>query len=343
MTHSSSSITKMSYLCKLLQLCALICLTQAKDFYGLLGITRRASQKEIKKAYRSMSLKFHPDKNKEEGAADKFSQIAYAYEVLSNEEKKQIYDRHGEDGLKQHEERGGGGGGGGGFNPFDDFFGGGDPFANFGGGFGGGRGRDRGDQRTPSVEVPLRVELKQFYTGDMFDVHYVREVLCRKWEDCMRTDQSCSGPGVKLVRQQLAPGFVQQVQTEDPKCVARGKSWRPGCKACPHGKTETEKIELTIDLTKGARPGERMTFEGVSDEKPGFVAGDLHFLFVESPHPLFRRDGDHLYMNKEISLVDALVRTLLFEEIMFNFNSGFFFLTHIVYFHHNLFLDWIFN
>lgn len=292
----------MTYLCKLLQLCALLCLSSAQDYYKLLGVSRRATKKEIKKAYRSLSLKYHPDKNKEEGAAEKFAEISYAYEVLSSEEKKEIYDRHGAEGLKQHEERQNGGGGGGGFNPFEEFFGGGDPF---GGGFGGGRRQQR-EQQTPSAEVPLRVELKQFYTGDTFDVHYVREVLCKNWEDCMRNDNNCSGPGIKVVRQQLAPGFVQQVQTEDPKCVARGKSWRNGCRACPNGKTESEKIELTIDLMKGARPGERVTFDGVTDERPGFTSGDLHFIFTEAPHPVFRRDGDHLYMTKEISLVDAL-------------------------------------
>ena len=77
----------------------------AEDFYNLLGIKRTATQKEIKKAYRSKSLEYHPDKNKEEGAAEKCAEIAYAYEVLTDEEKKEIYDRHGEEGLKQHEQR----------------------------------------------------------------------------------------------------------------------------------------------------------------------------------------------------------------------------------------------
>lgn len=301
----------MTYFRKLLQICALLSLTHARDLYKLLGISRRATHKEIKKAYRAQSLKYHPDKNKEEGAAEKFAEIAYAYEVLSDESKKEIYDRHGEEGLKQHEEMGGGGGGG--FDPFSDFFGGGgDPFESFFGGGGGGRRRgDDRQQRTASVEIPIRLELHQFYSGDVFDVQYVREVLCRNWEDCMRDDNQCSGPGIKVARQQLAPGFVQQVQMEDPKCVARGKSWRSNCKACPKGKTEPEKIELTIDVNKGSRPGERVSFEGVTDEKPGFVAGDLHFVFVEVPHPVYRRDGDHLYLTKEISLVDALVSEML--------------------------------
>jgi len=299
MRTTSRQRSNFSYFRTLLQLCALISLTSAEDFYKLLGISRRATVKEIKKAYRQKSLEFHPDKNKSEGAADKFSAIAHAYEVLSDESKREIYDRHGEEGLKQHEQRGGGGGGFGG-DPFDDIF------SQFGFGGGGGRRRDSGERRTDSVEIPLQMTLKQLYTGEMLDVHYVRNVLCRNWEDCVRKDQGCSGPGVKIGRQQIAPGFVQQVQMNDPSCIAHGKSWRSNCRACPK-KTETEKIELTADVSKGMRPGERITFEGVADEKPGFIAGDLHFIITEIPDDRFRRDGDHLYMTREIPLVDALV------------------------------------
>jgi len=196
--------------------------------------------------------------------------------------------------LKEHESRSGGGGGGGGFDPFEDFF-----------NMGGRRQRDDGVRRTDSVEIPLKLSMKQFYLGETLDVEYVREVLCKRWEDCVRQDNECSGPGIKTARQQIAPGFVQQVQMNEPRCISRGKSWRNNCKACPH-KTETEKIELTIDVSKGMRPGERVTFEGVTDEKPGFSAGDLHFVLSEIPHKEFKRDGDHLYLNRDIELVDAL-------------------------------------
>lgn len=282
------------YFSTFIQFCALLSLAVAADFYALLGISRKATKKEIKKAYRQKSLEHHPDKG---GDAEKFAEIARAYEVLSDESKKEIYDRHGEEGLKQHEERGGGGGGGfpGGFDPFEEFF----------GGFGGRRQRDDGVRRTESIELPLKLTLKQFYTGETMDAHYVREVLCKRWEDCVRNDNECAGPGIKIGRQQIAPGFVQQVQMEDPKCISRGKSWRSNCKACPE-KTETEQIDLSIDVSKGMRPGERITFEGVTDEKPGFEAGDLHFVLVEIPHDDYHRDGDHLYMSLEIPLVDSL-------------------------------------
>lgn len=278
----------------------LIVVSSAADFYKILGISRRATTKEIKKAYRAKSLEFHPDKNKSEGAADKFSEISRAYEVLSDETLKEIYDHQGEEGLKQHEENSGMGGGGGGFNPFEDMF------ANFGFGGGHGRRQNQSEPRTDSIEIPLTLDLKQLYNGVMLDLQYVRDVLCSNWEECMRQDQSCSGPGVKVIRQQIAPGFVQQVETEAPQCVARGKAWRSNCKACPKGKTEVEKINLTVDVTKGMRDGERISFEGVTDEKPGFLPGDLHFIIKETVHPKYHRQGDSLYMRQEIPLVDSL-------------------------------------
>jgi DnaJ-class molecular chaperone len=286
--HSSSRFS-------LLQIFALLSAVYAADFYKLLGVSRDATLKEIKKAYRQKSLEFHPDKNKEEGAAEKFAEIARAYEVLSDEEKKEIYDRRGEEGLKQHEQRGGGGGGG-----FDDF----DIFSHFG--FGGQRRQRDQEQRTPSVEIPLHVTLKQLYLGEQIEVEYHRQVLCLNWEMCMKNNPECSGPGVRVVRQQLAPGFVQQVQQRDDRCIARGKMWHKNCKECPET-THTEKIDLTIDIQPGLREGERVTFEGVTDEKPGHTAGDLHFVVIEEPHEDYHRDKDNLYKTMDIPLVDALV------------------------------------
>lgn len=293
-SHSSSTWRNL-----LLQFCLLWSLAQAEDFYKLLGVSRDAAKKDIKKAYRQKSLEYHPDKNKEEGAAEKFAEINRAYEVLSDEAKREIYDRHGEEGLKQHEAReAGGGGGGGGFDPFEQFFG-------FGG-FGGQRQRQDQEQRTPNVDVPLQLTLEQMYSGATFEVTYIRQVLCLKWEMCMKTNQECQGPGIRVKRQQIAPGFVQQVQQHDDRCVSRGKMWLTNCSECP-SKTEAEKIDLTVDVTKGIRDRESITFEGVADEKPGYKPGDLNFVVMEAPHPDYHREGDHLYKTMEIPLVDALV------------------------------------
>lgn len=286
----------------------------AQDFYKLLGLKRSATPKEIKKAYRAKSLEYHPDKNKEEGAAEKFAEIAYAYEVLTDEDKKQIYDRHGEEGLKQHEQRQGQGGGHGGFD---------DIFSHFGfGGFGGG-GRRQREQSTPNVDVPLRVTMKQLYLGDTIEVEYIRQTLCVNWQECMKNNQECQGPGVKVRMQQIAPGFVQQVQQRDERCVAQGKMWKSNCRDCPNGQTQSEKIDLTIDIAKGMYNGEPITFEGVADEKPGMNAGDLNFIIMQEQDEHFHRDGDHLYVTMEIPLVDALVSlprvTCIYLFILFIF------------------------
>jgi len=272
----------------------------ATDFYKILGVTRKATTKEIKKAYRQKSLDFHPDKNKNKGAVEKFAEISRAYEVLSDETKKEIYDIKGEEGLKIHEESSGGGGRGT-FDPFEDFFS--DfPFS----GHGGGR-RNAGEQKTDNVEIPLRLEMSELYKGEILEVKYIREVMCTNWEECMKKDPECSGPGVKVRMQEIGPGFVQKIQMDDFQCISKGKRWRYNCHACPKGKTKKEKINLTIDAKKGMREGERITFEGITDEKAGFLAGDLHFVIQEIPHPQYRRDGDQLYANYEVPLLEAMV------------------------------------
>ena len=165
--------------------------------------------------------------------------------------------------------------------------------------------------------VPLRVTLKQLYLGDTIEVSYVRHTLCTNWQECMKNNQECQGPGVKVRMQQIAPGFVQQVQQRDERCVAQGKMWRSNCRDCPQGQTQKEKIDLTIDVTKGMYPGEAITFENVADEKPGMTAGDLNFVIVQEAHDHYHRDGDHLYVTMEIPLVDALVSVEVLSRLAF--------------------------
>ncbi|CAM9990439.1 unnamed protein product [Ectocarpus sp. 12 AP-2014] len=261
-----------------------------KDLYEVLGLGRGASSSEIKKAYRQLSLKYHPDKNPSEDAAARFAEVASAYEVLSDEEKRDTYDRFGEEGLKRTEQ-------GGSADPF------GDMFSHFG--FGGGR-RQREESRTPNVEIPLRVSLRQLYEGDTFDTVYVRQAMCVGAGQCEKNCKDCQGPGIAVRMHQLGPGFVQQVQIRDDNCIARGKCWKKNCSACPKGPTQQEEVILTAEVQKGMRDRDTIVFEEVADEMIGHRAGHLVFIIETLVHPDFTRRNDDLHMDMEIPLVEAL-------------------------------------
>lgn len=270
-----------------------------QDYYKVLGVSKSASAADIKRAYRKLSLKYHPDKNSAPDASAKFAEIATAYDVLSDPEKRETYNRGGEDAVKMQEQRGGQSQGMDPFSIFEQF-----GFGGFGGGMG---GRGREEQRTPDVEIPVRVSLKQLYVGEMLDVSYVRQVLCVDASSCQKNNNECQGPGVRVRMQQLAPGFMQQVQVHDASCVARGKAWKSPCKACPKGMTEEEEIQLTLDIKSGMSDGDKIKFEQVADEAVGHIAGDLIFHISQAPHETFTRQGDNLHMSMTISLLDSLV------------------------------------
>jgi len=276
--------------------CVILYVVAGKDYYKILDIKRSATAADIKKAYRKLSLKYHPDKNSSPDAADKFAELGTAYECLSDPDKREIYNRGGEEAVKQQEQREN--------TPQQDPS---DIFAAFGfGGFGGQRQREQ-EQRTPSVEIPLRLSLRQLYLGELLDVQYSRQVVCVEASSCEKKDKDCQGPGIKVKMQQLAPGFVQQMQVHDANCVSRGKAWKANCKACPRGMTEEEEIELTVDITAGMKDGDTKVFEQIADEAVGHIPGDLIFKIMQIPHPNFMRKQNDLHMAITISLLDSLV------------------------------------
>lgn len=271
-----------------------VVLAASKDYYKILGLKRSATAAEIKKAYRKLSLKYHPDKNSSPDAADKFAEIGTAYETLSDPSKRELYNSGGEEAVKQQEQREN--------TPQQDPF---DIFSAFG--FGGHRQQRQQEQRSPDVHIPVRVDLRQLYVGEMLDVEYIRQVVCLEASSCEKKDKDCQGPGIKVRMQQLAPGFVQQVQVADNNCVARGKAWKPNCRACPRGKTETEEVDLTLDILPGMKDGDEIKFQGIADEQVGHLPGDLIFKIRQAHHPYFQRQGNNLHMTMEIPLMDALV------------------------------------
>lgn len=278
-----------------LLLLGLVQLALAADYYKVLGVSKSASAADIKRAYRKLSLKYHPDKNSSPEAATKFAEIANAYDVLSDPEKRSTYDKGGEEAVKQQEQRQN--------QPAADPF---SIFEHFGFGFGGHQRRQE-EPQTPSVEIPVRVSLRQLYLGEVLEVSYVRQVLCVEHSSCQKNCNDCQGPGIKMRTQQLAPGFVQQIQVRDDSCVARGKCWKSPCKACPNGMTEEEEIQLTLDIHAGMQHGERIRFEQVADEAVGHTPGDLVFILDQVQDSHFTRSGDDLHTTISITLQDSLI------------------------------------
>lgn len=270
-------------------------------YYAVLGVTKNASQDELKKAYRKAAIKNHPDKG---GDPEKFKELAQAYEVLSDPEKREIYDQYGEDALKE-----GMGGGGGGHNPFDifeQFFG--------GGGFGGGSSRGRRQKRGEDVVHTLKVSLEDLYNGTSKKLSLSRNRLCPKCRGkgsksgASGKCYGCQGTGMKVITRQIGPGMIQQMQHVCPECRGSGEviSDKDKCPQCKGNKVTQEKKVLEVNVEKGMQHGQKIVFQGEADEAPDTVTGDIVFVLQLKEHPKFKRKYDDLYVEHTLSLTESL-------------------------------------
>ncbi|CAN1251800.1 DnaJ protein homolog ANJ1 [Linum perenne] len=254
-------------------------------YYEILGVPKSASPEDLKKAYRKAAIKNHPDKG---GDPEKFKELAQAYEVLSDPEKREIYDQYGEDALKE-----GMGGGGGGHNPFDIF----ESF--FGGGFGGGgSSRGRRQRRGEDVVHPLKVSLEDLYLGTTKKLSLSRNVICSK---CSGKCSGCQGSGMKVSIRQLGPGMIQQMQHPCNECKGTGESIsdKDRCSQCKGEKVVPEKKVLEVHVEKGMQNGQKITF-------PETITGDIVFVLQQKEHPRFKRKGDDLFVEHTLLLTEAL-------------------------------------
>jgi len=277
------------------------------DYYELLGVQRNASGEEIKKAYRKMAVKYHPDKNPDDPEAeDRFKELGEAYEVLASEEKRAAYDRYGHEAFT----RGGMGRGqaGGGFHdPFDifrDVFGGeGGIFEQFFGGSGGGRPDSSGRVRGSDLRYDLEISLEEAAFG------VEKEVSLRKLEPCETCDGRGAEPGSSSVtcttchgRGQVvtARGFFQVSQT-CPRCRGVGKVIENPCKTC-HGDGRTEQnSRIKLKIPPGIENGSRLRSLGNGEAGlRGGPHGDLYVVIHVADHELFEREGDNLFCDVPI-------------------------------------------
>jgi len=268
-------------------------------FYDILGVKPGCSQDDLKKAYRKLALKYHPDKNPNEG--EKFKQISQAYEVLSDPEKKKIYDKGGEQALKE------GGHGRDYSSPMDLF----EMFFNMDGGMGGGR---RSKRKNPDVIHQLSVTLEELYKGTVRKLAVQKNVICDKCEgiggkkDALETCSPCQGTGFQCHVQQIAPGMLHQIRSTCSDCKGQGKRIRPKdrCKQCQGKKTIRDRKIFEVYIDKGMVDGQKIVFADEGDQEPDKDPGDIVILLDEKEHEVFKRNGNDLIMRMEIELVEAL-------------------------------------
>ena len=288
-----------------------------RDYYEILGVSKQADAKEIKKAYRKIAIKYHPDKNPDnEEAEEKFKEAAEAYEVLSDEEKRARYDRFGHAGVS-----GNGGFSGGGMNMEDIFEQFGDIFGDQGSPFeaffrGGGRRRRAAGQRGSNLRIKVPLTLEEIVNGASKKIKVKKQVQCDECEgsgakddSSKQTCQTCGGNG--MVRQ-VRSTFLGQMQTTTtcPNCNGTGEVITANCNKCKgEGRVYGEET-IEIDIPAGVEEGMQLSMRGKGNAgKRGGPAGDLLITIEEKPHDELERDGQNLIYELHLNFADAALGT----------------------------------
>jgi DnaJ family protein A protein 2 len=266
------------------------------EYYDRLGVAPGATSDEIKKAYRKLALKYHPNRNPGDHDAEvKFKEISEAYETLSDSTKRDNYDNYGKEGQQ-----------GGGFSNMEDIF---EQM------MGGGRRRPRGAQRTKDMVTSVKVKLQDIYNSKVKKMKISRNITCVTCKGTGSKDgkapakcKECQGSGTKTMLRQLGPGMFQQMRTHCPDCDGRGEvvAESSKCVDCKGKKVISDQKIINVEIDKGVHEGKKICFSGEASQEPGMETGDVIFVIQELPHDSFKRSGDDLIMEREISLLDAL-------------------------------------
>jgi molecular chaperone DnaJ len=291
-----------------------------RDYYEVLGVGKDADDSAIKKAYRKLAIKYHPDKNPDnKEAEEKFKEAAEAYEVLSDEQKRARYDRYGHAGVNG---QGGAGFGGGGmtmediFQQFGDIFGeGGSPFESFFTGGRGGRTRGRG-QKGENLRIKVALSLEEIASGVKKKIKVKKYVNCTtcggsgaKDSSSVQTCQTCRGAG--YVRQ-VKNTFLGQMQTTVtcPTCSGSGQSVTANCSKCKGDGRVYGDETIEIDIPAGVEEGMQLSLRGKGNKGlKGGPAGDLLINIEEKPHDHLQRDGMNLVYDLYLNFADAALGT----------------------------------
>jgi molecular chaperone DnaJ len=287
------------------------------DYYQVLDIPKDATEEQIKKAYRKKALKYHPDRNPDDSeASDKFKKVSEAYEVLSDPNKKQVYDQYGEEGLKGS--MGGMGGAPGGFSSMEEALrtfmgafgsggmGGGDSIFDSFFGFEG--SREGGPSKGASKKISITISFEEAAKGIEKEVFITNYHICTKCNgsgaktpNSIKTCPTCSGQGQVL----QSRGFFSMSST-CPQCHGHGKIISDPCPECSGLGKIKKKEKIKISIPAGVDNGMRLRMTGYGDagENNG-PPGDLYIYITVKPHEAFKRDGDDVYIDVPISITEA--------------------------------------
>jgi molecular chaperone DnaJ len=293
-----------------------------RDYYDILGVTRSSTADEIKKAYRKMAIKYHPDKNPgDKQSEENFKEAAEAYEVLSNAEKKRRYDQFGHAGGASSPNGGGGyggnmnmedifsqfgdifGGGGGGGSPFDSFF--------------GGQQQTRGGRRAArgsNLRIKVKLSLEEIAKGVEKKIKVNKQVICdtcdgsgAKDKSSFNTCQTCNGSGA--VRR-VTNTILGQMQTTStcPTCNGEGTQITSKCTTCHGDGLSRGEETISINIPAGVSEGMQLSMSGKGNAAPrGGIPGDLIILIEEIQHDSLKREGNNIIYDLHISFIDAAI------------------------------------
>ena len=276
------------------------------EYYDRLGVSKDASQDEIKRAYRKMSKKYHPDINKEPGAEEKYKEVQEAYETLSDDQKRAAYDQYGPDGANVFGGQGGFGGfdGGAGFGGFEDIF------SSF---FGGGATRNPNAPRQgDDLQYRVNLSFEEAIFGAEKEVHYNREATCKtcsgsgaKPGTSPVTCGRCHGQGVINVDTQTPLGMMRRQVTCDV-CHGTGQEIKEPCQTCHGTGHEKQSHKVSVKIPAGVETGQQIRLAGQGEAGfNGGPYGDLFVIINVNPSDKFTRDGSTIYYTLNISFVQA--------------------------------------
>lgn len=288
-----------------------------RDYYESLGVSKTASADEIKKAYRNLARKYHPDVNKEAGSTEKFKEINEAYQTLSDPNKRSQYDYYGSAGGPTGGGASGFGGfdfsGGGGFQGFENFGDFGDIFdAFFGGQRGGARRASR--EKGSDLRFDLKITLEDAAKGVEKELEIVHSVSCQNCKGSGAKPGStpakcsnCGGSGqIRKSQQTILGSFAQIVPC--PTCRGTGETISSPCPNCRGEGREKKRHNIKIKIPAGIDSGYRLRVAGAGDAGyKGGSPGDLYVFIFVLDHPLFNREGEHLYYRTKISFTQAIL------------------------------------